>query len=154
MLFRSNGTAISLGGSATITSNTTQSLSNGSYITGGSFNGGTAITWAVDATTAATASKVVARDANANIYANNAIFTAVTGDGSGLTTLNASNISSGTLAQARLANSSLTVNGTAISLGGSGTITANSSVNLTFNNGGAGDASGTTFNGEIGRAHV
>ena len=142
-----NGTAISLGGSATITSNTTQSLSNGSYITGGSFNGGTAITWAVDATTAATASKVVARDANANIYANNAIFTAVTGDGSGLTTLNASNISSGTLAQARLANSSLTVNGTAISLGGSGTITANSSVNLTFNNGGAGDASGTTFNG-------
>jgi hypothetical protein len=46
------------------------------------------------------------------------------GNGSGLTALNASNISTGTLAQARLANSSLTVNGTSISLGGSGTITA------------------------------
>ncbi len=56
-----------------------------------------------------------------NFTANTGIFT---GNGSGLTSLNASNISTGTLAQARLANSSLTVNGTSISLGGSGTITA------------------------------
>jgi hypothetical protein len=56
-----------------------------------------------------------------NFTANTGIFT---GNGSGLTALNASNISTGTLAQARLANSSLTVNGTSISLGGSGTITA------------------------------
>jgi hypothetical protein len=80
----------------------------------------------------------------ANITANTGSFT---GNGAGLTTLNASNISSGTLAQARLANSSLTVNGTSISLGSSGTITANTPNSLTFNNGGAGAASGTTFNG-------
>jgi hypothetical protein len=49
----------------------------------------------------------------------------LSGDGSGLTSLNASNISSGTLDQARLANSSLTVNGVSITLGSSGTVTAN-----------------------------
>jgi hypothetical protein len=126
-----NGTAISLGGTGTITANTTQSHSNGTYITGGSFNGGSAITWAVDATDAATASKVVARDANGsfagNVITANVFSGAVTGNGANLTNLNASNISSGTLAQARLANSSLTVNGTAITLGSSGTITANTS---------------------------
>ena len=60
-----------------------------------------------------------------NVSGTTGAFTTVTGDGSGLTALNATNISSGTLAQVRLANSSLTVNGTAISLGGSGTVTAN-----------------------------
>jgi hypothetical protein len=39
------------------------------------------------------------------------------------------------------------VNGTSISLGGSGTVTANTPNSLTFNNGGAGGASGSTFNG-------
>jgi hypothetical protein len=65
-----NGTAISLGGSGTITANTTQTLSNGTYITGDSFNGGTARTWAVDATTTNTANKVVARDTNGSFSAN------------------------------------------------------------------------------------
>ena len=60
-----------------------------------------------------------------NVSGTTGAFTTVTGAGSGITALNATNISSGTLAQARLANSSLTVNGTAISLGGSGTVTAN-----------------------------
>lgn len=46
-----------------------------------------------------------------------------------------------------LQNSSLTVNGTAISLGGSGTVTANTTNALTFNNSGSGASSGTTFNG-------
>lgn len=46
-----------------------------------------------------------------------------------------------------LQNSSLTVNGQSISLGGSGTVTANTSNALTFNNSGSGAASGTTFNG-------
>lgn len=46
-----------------------------------------------------------------------------------------------------LQNSSFTVNGTSISLGGSGTVTANTTNALTFNNGGAGAVSGTTFNG-------
>ena len=65
-----NGTSISLGGSGTVTANTTQTLTFGSYLTGTSFNGGTANTIAVDATTAATANKVVARDANGSFSAN------------------------------------------------------------------------------------
>jgi len=84
----------------------------------------------------------------ANVIADTGAFY---GSGSGLTSLNASNISSGTLSQARLANSSLTVNGQSISLGGSGTITASTTQSVTFNNGGSGAASGTTFNGGTAR---
>ena len=65
-----NGTSIALGASGTITANVSQSLSNGSYITGGSYNGGTAVTWAVDATSTNTADKIVARDANGSFSAN------------------------------------------------------------------------------------
>ena len=79
----------------------------------------------------------------ANITANTGVFT---GNGSALTALNASNISSGTLAQARLANSSLTVNGTSISLGGSGTITATATNALTIGTG----LGGTSYNGSTG----
>jgi len=63
---------VSFNGSANIvlTANTTATLTNGSYITGSAFDGGTATTWAVDATSAATASKVVARDASGNFSAN------------------------------------------------------------------------------------
>ena len=64
-----NGTAISLGGSGTITANTTQTLTLGSYLTGTSFNGGTAVTANVDATSANTANKVVVRDASGNFSA-------------------------------------------------------------------------------------
>jgi hypothetical protein len=46
-----------------------------------------------------------------------------------------------------LANSSLTVNGTSIALGASGTVTANTTNALTFNNAGSGASSGSTFNG-------
>jgi hypothetical protein len=86
-----------------------------------------------------------------NIGAAAGVFTTISGNGAALTTLNASNISSGTLAQARLANSSLSVNGQSISLGGSGTITANTAQSVTFNSGGSGDASGTTFDGGTAR---
>lgn len=75
----------------------------------------------------------------------------ITGIGSGISAINASNISTGTLAQARLANSSLTINGTVISLGGSGTISSSTTAAATFNNGGAGAASGTTFDGSTAR---
>lgn len=51
------------------------------------------------------------------------------------------------IANASLTNSSITINGSAVSLGGSTTVTANTTNALTFNNGGAGAASGTTFNG-------
>jgi len=56
-----------------------------------------------------------------NITANTGVFT---GNGSALTALNASNISSGTLAQARLANSSVTLGSTALTLGGTVTTVA------------------------------
>ena len=52
-------------GSANQVANT---LTRGSYLTGNNFNGSAATTWAVDATTTATASKVVARDANGHDY--------------------------------------------------------------------------------------
>jgi hypothetical protein len=49
-------------------------LTAGTYLTsGGTYNGGTARTFAVDATTAATASKVVARDSNGAIAATGTI---------------------------------------------------------------------------------
>ena len=85
-----------------------------------------------------------------------------TGAGTLLTALNASNLTSGTVPLARisgltnsqlsgtagitnanLANSSVTVNGTAISLGSSGTITANTTNTLTLGSG----LTGTSFNG-------
>lgn len=46
-----------------------------------------------------------------------------------------------------LQNSSVTVNGTTIALGASGTVTANTTNALTFNNSGSGAVSGTIFNG-------
>lgn len=72
--------------------------------------------------------------------ANTGVFT---GNGSALTALNASNVSSGTLAQVRLANASLTVNGTSIALGGSGTVTATATNALTIGSG----LGGTSYNG-------
>lgn len=45
-------------------------LTAGTYLTGGSFNGSTNVTFAVDATSANTASKVVARDGSGNFTAN------------------------------------------------------------------------------------
>ena len=56
-----------------------------------------------------------------NITANTGVFA---GSGANLTTLNASNISSGTLAQARLANASVTLGSTALTLGSTVTTVA------------------------------
>ena len=68
--FTINGTLITLGGTSTISSNTNQALTLGSYLVGGSFNGGTAVTAAVDATSSMTVNKVVARDVNGHFSAN------------------------------------------------------------------------------------
>jgi len=57
----------------------------------------------------------------ANITANTGVFT---GNGSGLSAVNASNISSGTLAQARLANATLTLGSTTLTLGATTTTVA------------------------------
>jgi hypothetical protein len=54
---------------ATTASATTATLTRGSYLTGSNFNGSSPTTWAVDATSANTASKVVARDGSGNFSA-------------------------------------------------------------------------------------
>lgn len=66
-----NINGVSFNGSAdiTISANTTNTLTRGSYLTGDNFNGSAATTWAVDADTANTANKVVARDGSGNFSA-------------------------------------------------------------------------------------
>jgi hypothetical protein len=116
-----NGTSISLGGSGTITANTTQTLTLGTYLTGTSFNGGTAVTAAVDATSANTASKVVARDASGNFSAGT-ITATLSGAATSATT-------AGTVTTAAQPN--ITSTGTLTSLTVSGNITAQNSIILT-----------------------
>jgi hypothetical protein len=72
-----SGSAANLTSFPTLNQNTTgsagsvsTSVTPGSYITGSAYNGATARTFAVDATTASNANKIVARDANAHIYGN------------------------------------------------------------------------------------
>lgn len=81
-----NGVSFDGTANITLTANTTQTLTRGTYLTGSNFNGGTATTWAVDATNLATASKVVARDASGN-FAANTITASLTGNASTATTL-------------------------------------------------------------------
>src|SRR6056300_438839 len=63
-----NGVSFNGTGNITITANTPNTLTRGSYLTGSNFNGSAATTWAVDATTTNTASKIVARDGNGDIF--------------------------------------------------------------------------------------
>lgn len=64
-----NGSAVSLGGSITVTATATNALTIGSYLTGTSYNGSAAVTIAANAATAATGSTLVARDANGDTNA-------------------------------------------------------------------------------------
>ena len=75
----------------------------------------------------------------------------ITGNGSGLTALNASNISSGTLAQARLANASVTLGSTALTLGATVTTVAGltSVTSTTFVGALTGAASSATTAGTV-----
>ena len=59
----------SLSGNATSASKVNNLLTKGAYLTGSNFDGSAATTWAVDATTTNTASKIVARDASGNFSA-------------------------------------------------------------------------------------
>ena len=70
---------------ATTASATAATLTRGSYLTGSDFNGSAATTWAVDATSANTASKVVARDASGNFSAGT-ITASLSGNASSATT--------------------------------------------------------------------
>jgi hypothetical protein len=91
-----NGSSISLGGSATVTSNTTNALTIGTGLTGTSFNGSSSVTVAIDST--------VATLTGTQVLTNKTI-------DAGLNTL--SNIGN-----ASLTNSSITIGTTAVSLGG------------------------------------
>lgn len=64
-----NGVSFNGGADITIHANTTNTLSPGSYLSGLAFNGSQTTTWNVDATSANTANKVVARDASGNFTA-------------------------------------------------------------------------------------
>lgn len=88
----------SLAGTATQVS---QTLTRGSYLTGNDYDGSSATTWSVDATSANTINKVVARDASGNFSAGT-ITATFSGNGSSISSLNATNISTGTLSSARL----------------------------------------------------
>jgi hypothetical protein len=136
--------AVSFNGSAGVNLNVT--AMNASLISTG--------TLANARTTAASAngaSTIVARDASGNFTANVGTFTTVTGAGSGLTSLNASNISSGTVPTARLGSG--TANATTFLRGDSTYATvaaspAGSNTQVQYNNAGsfAGSAN-LTFDG-------
>jgi hypothetical protein len=78
-----NGSAVSgnIAGSAGSVAN---ALTLGTYLTGGSFNGSSAVTATVDATTTNTASKVVARDSSGN-FAAGTITAALSGNATSAT---------------------------------------------------------------------
>jgi hypothetical protein len=81
-----NGVSFDGTANITVTANTTNTLTRGTYLTGSNFNGSAATTWAVDADSLATASKVVARDSSGNFNANT-ISAALVGNASTATTL-------------------------------------------------------------------
>ena len=117
-----NGSAISLGGSATITAVNPFALTLGTGLTGTSYNGSAAITAAIDTTVVATLTGTQTLTGKTISGANNTI----------------TNIGNGSLT-----NSSVTINGNSVSLGGSTTVTANTTNALTIGTG----LSGSSFNG-------
>src|SRR6056300_326397 len=94
---------LTVGGDVIATGNVSgsSSLTPGDYLTGSAYTGASNQTFAVDATSANTASKVVARDASGNFSAGT-ITATFNGNGSSLTNLNASNLNSGTVSSDRL----------------------------------------------------
>jgi hypothetical protein len=90
-----NGVSFNGGANITVTANTSNTLTRGTYLTGLNFNGSAATTWAVDATNANTASKVVARDASGNFSAGT-ITAALSGNASTATTLQTARTINGT----------------------------------------------------------
>ena len=130
-------------------------LTAGTYLTStGTFDGSVARTFAVDAVSTNTASKVVARDASGN-FAAGTITAALSGNATTATT--STNIAGGAANQipyqsGAATTSFITAPTTAGTyLGWNGSAFAYSAISLpnslTINNGGAGAASGSTFNG-------
>jgi hypothetical protein len=116
-----NGSSVSLGGSITVTATASNALTIGTGLSGTSYNGSSPVTIAIDST--------VATLSGTQTLTNKTI------SGSSNTLSN--------IANASLTNSSVTFNGSTVSLGGSATITANTTNALTIGTG----LSGTSFNG-------
>lgn len=107
-----NINGVSFNGSAdiTVTANTTNTLTRGSYLTGANFDGSAATTWAVDADTANTANKVVARDGSGNFSAGT-ITAALNGNATTATTATTANATAAALTAGSYLTSGGTFNG-------------------------------------------
>lgn len=116
-----NGSSVSLGGSVTVTATASNALTIGTGLSGGSYNGSAPITVAIDST--------VATLTGTQTLTNKSI------SGASNTFTDIPNVA--------LTNSSVTFNGSTVSLGGSATITASTTNALTIGTG----LSGTSFNG-------
>jgi len=168
-----NGNSVSLGGSTTVSASTTNALTISTGLSGTSFNGSTPVTIAIDSTvvtltglqvltnktltspvigtivntgtlTLPTSTDTLIGRNTSDILTNKTI---ASGSNT-ITGLVNSNLS-GTagITNANLQNSAITINGSSVSLGGSVTVTGNTTNALTMNNSGTGATSGTTFNG-------
>lgn len=116
-----NGVTVALGASGTITAANPNALTIGTGLSGGSYDGSSAVTIAIDST-------VVTLNGTQTL--------------TNKTISGASNTLSN-IANSSLTNSSITVNGSTIALGGSATITASTTNALTIGTG----LTGTSFNG-------
>jgi hypothetical protein len=81
-----NGTSFDGSSNITVTAANPNLLTRGTYLTGSNYDGVAATTWAVDATTTNTASKVVARDGSGN-FAAGTVTASLSGTASSATTL-------------------------------------------------------------------
>jgi hypothetical protein len=157
-----NGSTVSLGGSITITASVSNPLTIGTGLSGGSYDGSTAVTISIDSTVVTlTGSQTLtnksisgASNTLTNINNSSLVNSSITigsttvNLGDTLTTLNGVSISgtSNTLTNignSSLTNSSITINGNTVSLGGSTTVTATASNPLTIGTG----LTGTSYNG-------
>lgn len=116
-----NGQTVSLGGSGTITAANPNALTIGTGLTGASYDGATPVTIAIDST--------VATLTGTQVLTNK--------------TISGADNSLSNIGNSSLTNSSVTFNGQTVALGGSGTVTANTTNTLTIGTG----LSGSSFNG-------
>ena len=137
-----NGVSFNGSANITVTANTPNTLTRGTYLTGSNFNGSAATTWAVDATTAATASKVVARDGNGYVFAafyNSAGTFSTTGVTSGMARFTGTN-GSDTYGRSYTAQAAATLlSGSTMSIAGNATTATTLQTARTIN--------GVSFNG-------
>ena len=136
--FTLNGTLVNLGDNKTITAVNPYALTIGTGLTGGSFNGSQAVTIAL------------ANVGSANTYGSSSSVAVFTTNAQGQVTLASTTPISiapsqinATIPNSGLTNSSITINGNNVALGGSTTITAVNPYALTLGTG----LTGTSYNG-------